>query len=147
MFVYSGGFLFSPDKSEVILIRKAKPSWMAGKLNGVGGKIEPGETPLCACVREFEEETGMYIPDPRWKHIRTEDYSEKHEHYPAIIYWFAAIAVKGEFDACATQEAEDIIKVRIADLLTWQREHALFNVPYLVLMAQALVDRPAIPKP
>ncbi len=50
------GFLFTEDFRSVALIRKARPEWQAGKLNGVGGKIEPGETPEQAMVREWTEE-------------------------------------------------------------------------------------------
>ncbi len=45
----------------IALIRKSHPSWQAGKLNGVGGKIETGETPAMAMVREFQEETGRRL--------------------------------------------------------------------------------------
>lgn len=51
------GFLFSEDGSRVLLVWKNRPAWQNGKLNGVGGKIEPGETPLQAMKREFLEET------------------------------------------------------------------------------------------
>lgn len=62
---YCLGFLFT--NSHVALIRKSKPAWQAGLLNGVGGKIEDGERPHEAMVREFQEETGAIIPD--WNHI------------------------------------------------------------------------------
>jgi len=62
---YVCGFLFSYKGSEVALIRKNKPAWQKGKLNGIGGKIEPGETPLVAMVREFKEETGALVTN--WK--------------------------------------------------------------------------------
>ena len=49
--------------NEVLLIDK-KRGIGAGKLNGAGGKIGSGESPLSAAVREFEEEL-MAIPvDP-----------------------------------------------------------------------------------
>lgn len=53
------GFLFSPGLDSVALIRKNRPQWMLGRLNGIGGKIEPGETPWQAMCREFEEEAGV----------------------------------------------------------------------------------------
>ena len=58
---YCAGFLFDNDLEFVVLIRKEKPAWQRGKLNGVGGKIEEGETPAEAMRREFLEETGMDI--------------------------------------------------------------------------------------
>lgn len=63
--VYVCGFLFSPDRSLVLLIRKHRPAWQAGKLNGIGGKIEPGETPRQAMAREFAEEAG--VPIDGWR--------------------------------------------------------------------------------
>jgi len=59
MIEYVVGFLC--DESRVVLIEKKRPSWQAGKLNGVGGKIEPGETPHEAMQREFLEEAGLNI--------------------------------------------------------------------------------------
>lgn len=44
----------------MVMIKKERPAWQAGLLNGVGGKIEPGETPFEAMVREFQEETGVH---------------------------------------------------------------------------------------
>lgn len=56
---YVVGFLFDEDKKEVVLIKKNKPEWQKGFLNGVGGKIEPGECAETAMEREFEEETSV----------------------------------------------------------------------------------------
>lgn len=44
--------------TQVLLVLKNRPSWQSGFLNLVGGKIEDGETPEDAAVRELEEETG-----------------------------------------------------------------------------------------
>jgi 8-oxo-dGTP diphosphatase len=59
--VYVAGFLFSDDGGKVLLIQKSHPDWQRGKLNGVGGHVEPGETPAAAMQREFEEEAGLTI--------------------------------------------------------------------------------------
>jgi 8-oxo-dGTP diphosphatase len=59
------GFLFSPDKKEVVLIEKNKPDWQKGKLNGIGGHKEDEEDLSKCMTREFIEETGVIIED--WK--------------------------------------------------------------------------------
>ena len=66
---YVCGFLFSPDRERVLLIRKRRPAWQAGKLNGIGGKVEAGETLPEAMIREFREEAALTVRD--WKHVLT----------------------------------------------------------------------------
>lgn len=63
---YVLGFMFSHDKQRVALIKKEKPEWQRGKLNGIGGKIEEGESPVEAMVREFREEGGVDTPPAQW---------------------------------------------------------------------------------
>jgi 8-oxo-dGTP diphosphatase len=67
MINYVAGLLFSPSGEHVLLIRKNRPEWQRGKLNGIGGHIEDGEAPLAAMIREFKEETGMTVKN--WKHF------------------------------------------------------------------------------
>ena len=55
------GFLRETNK--ILLIRKKRPAWQAGSLNGVGGRIKAKEKPIVAMRREFEEETGLVIRD------------------------------------------------------------------------------------
>jgi 8-oxo-dGTP diphosphatase len=64
---YVLGFMFSRGRRLVVLIRKDRPAWQRGKLNGVGGRIEPGEQPVDAMVREFGEETGCSTSADQWK--------------------------------------------------------------------------------
>ena len=44
-----------------ILLGLKKEGFGAGKVTGFGGKIEPGETPATAAIRELEEETGLKV--------------------------------------------------------------------------------------
>jgi 8-oxo-dGTP diphosphatase len=55
-----GTLLFLLDGDRVLLIRK-KRGHGAGKINGPGGKIDAGETPLQSALRETAEETGIEV--------------------------------------------------------------------------------------
>lgn len=56
--------LFVVDDSRILLIRK-KRGLGAGKINGPGGRIDAGETPLECALRETEEEVGIVPSDVR----------------------------------------------------------------------------------
>lgn len=58
---YVVGFAFDLEKRRVVLIEKKRPAWQKGRFNGVGGKIEKGEAPFDAMVREFKEEAGIEV--------------------------------------------------------------------------------------
>lgn len=50
--------MFLKRDGELLLAMK-KRGFGTGKWNGAGGKVEPGETPLAAAIRETEEEVGV----------------------------------------------------------------------------------------
>lgn len=61
-----GTLLFVVDAGQVLLIHK-KRGHGAGLINGPGGKLESGETPLQCAIRETQEETGVTAIDPEHK--------------------------------------------------------------------------------
>lgn len=67
---YVLGFAISGTE-KVLLIRKNRPQWQKGKLNGVGGKVEGQESDQEAMVREFWEETGVRTVKGQWIHFAT----------------------------------------------------------------------------
>jgi len=67
MQAYTCGFMFD-RAGDVVLILKNKPDWQRGRLNGIGGKLEPGETPAACMAREWSEETGDHKPRD-WSHF------------------------------------------------------------------------------
>lgn len=69
---YVVGLAFNRVADKLALICKKRPQWQAGKLNGIGGQVEVGETAETAMQREFQEETGVQITSP-WVLIATLD--------------------------------------------------------------------------
>ncbi len=80
---YVVGLLFDKDQSNLLLIEKKKPEWQDGLLNGIGGKVERGESPLEAMQREFKEEAGVYIEE--WDNFATIN------GHNSIIYFFYSV--------------------------------------------------------
>lgn len=69
MKLYVAGFLFNETRDQVVLIKKNRPDWQKGRLNGIGGHVEPGESVRNAMSREFSEEAGMFIAPSSWNEI------------------------------------------------------------------------------
>ena len=69
----------------------------AGQWNGVGGRIEPGETALENIVREVYEETGYRIRQVQFRGVLT---WRGHEEPEGGLYLFTAAAPDGEPGSC-----------------------------------------------
>lgn len=60
---YVLAIVLSLDQRRVLLLEKRSgPELLIGKLTGVGGKVEPGESHASAISRELAEEAGLSIP-------------------------------------------------------------------------------------
>lgn len=59
---------FIKQGSKLLLLNRESPAWM-GIWNGVGGKIEEGESARESIIREIFEETGLSINNPQFKGI------------------------------------------------------------------------------
>lgn len=98
------GFAFRHDASgTVVLVRKTHPHWQAGKLNGVGGRVEEDEVPMEAMAREFKEETGADIPFNRWIHFASLSTLNGVVHLYAANTW--------ETDKAHTMTDEEVVFV------------------------------------
>lgn len=122
---YVLGFMFDENLDYVALIEKQNPEWQRGKLNGIGGKVEIGETPFDAMVREFEEETGVLSYN--WIYSLT--MYEENEFNVYVYYAF-----DDSIHDVRTVEKET---VRIFDVdfdFCEIKAKSISNVPWLIMM-------------
>jgi 8-oxo-dGTP diphosphatase len=140
---YVVGFLFKPGYEMVVLIEKKRPLWQLGKLNGIGGHIEAGETPVEAMVREFREEAGVEVG--HWFHFRTEHFIHGSQ---VKVCFFAALATADQWWALSSQ-TDEILFFTSLPIDRKNSERLLYNLPYLIPMASVLLHQPLenIPAP
>jgi 8-oxo-dGTP diphosphatase len=75
------------DGKTLMVHRIKKPNDMhQGKWNGLGGKLEPGETPEECAIREIFEESGLRIRDPQLKGLLTFPAFAKEEDWYAFVF-------------------------------------------------------------
>jgi 8-oxo-dGTP diphosphatase len=73
-------------------VKKAQDMHL-GKWNGLGGKLEPGETPEECARREIQEESGLEVADLTWKGLLTFPGFSNDEDWYAFV--FVATVVDG----------------------------------------------------
>lgn len=104
---YVCGLIFSADRARILLIEKRRPAWQAGRLNGIGGKIEDGETPAAAMARELAEEAALALaPDAFWPVAVLDGDGFR-------VHFFAATA---DIDTARALTDEPLVVVPVADL-------------------------------
>lgn len=122
------GFLFNRNCKRVCLIRKNRPIWQAGKLNGVGGSIEPGETGPMAMAREFFEETGVHTLPLDW--IPVTDL-----YFKGIVVQMYAFSSQIVYDAVRTNTDEKVVKLAVQYIHKGSTD-CLSNIPALITLCE-----------
>ena len=90
----------------------------AGKWNGLGGKLEPGETPEACVIREVREESGLTITDPVLRGLLTFPAFANNEDWYAFV--FVARNFRGQLIDSAEGRLEWIDDERLLDLNLWE---------------------------
>lgn len=119
---YVVGFMFDERDESLLLIEKQNPEWQRGKLNGIGGKIEAGETPEDAMAREFHEEVGFHHDAVNWTlgiHLIGPDYE---------VFFFKTVG--------CTRLAKWVEKERPVVTESWRDlpKNVIFNLNWMIPM-------------
>ncbi len=131
---YVLGFAFCQDSGNdyVLLIKKARPANQAGKLNGIGGRVETehGETALSAMDREFREETGIAIDQTAWTHFATLEHPGPR---PSRVYcYLLRLPFSVLYQGKSPDPTEPVALLDLADL---PRADVMANLYYLIPLA------------
>lgn len=144
MTAYVAGFLVCPEEDSVVLVRKNRPAWQRGLLNGVGGHIEQGETPHEAMVREFHEETDLLVP--KWDPLTFITWPGEGEvrgekgGAGAIVWFFKRHAPPEMLQGVRTNTDETIEVLDIGTLLSYHRKELVPNLRWLLPLAAYTAD-------
>ncbi len=105
MLEYTLAFIFRGDS--VLMLRRTKAP-NARLLNGVGGKIKPGETPQQGVLREIREEVGIDVGDVRFIGTVTWDGSAETGDggmYVYFAFWPGDVSPSSGTDDCTGEGA------------------------------------------
>ena len=92
---------------------------------GIGGHIEPGETPGACILRECREETGLTLLDCRYRgvvHFRSDIYPDEEMHL------FTATRFEGNMTDCDEGELAWIDKKKLFDLTLWEGDRIFLRL-------------------
>jgi 8-oxo-dGTP diphosphatase len=92
------------DQTLMIHRIKKENDMHQGKWNGLGGKLEPGETPEECVIREIREEAGLVAHNPQLKGFLT---------FPGFANdedWYAFVFVVRDFEGELVESPEGILQ-------------------------------------
>ena len=103
----------------LMLYRNKKPNDIhEGKWNGLGGKLNPGETPEECATREIFEESGLHIENPLLKGVLT------FPEFSAGEDWYVFVFVIEEFEGDLIESDEGHLEWidddQLLDLNLWE---------------------------
>jgi 8-oxo-dGTP diphosphatase len=106
---------------------KKKGDVHLGKWNGLGGKMDPGESPEDCVVREVREESGLTVSDARLRGVLTFPAFRDGEDW--LVFVYTATRFTGELGECSEGELSWVDDAKIADLPLWEGDRVF--LPWL----------------
>jgi 8-oxo-dGTP diphosphatase len=97
----------------------------AGKWNGLGGKLEPGETPEECAIREIQEESGLRAVNLTMKGLLTFPAFAAEEDWYTFV--FLVEAFEGELINSAEGELRWIDNNKLLDLELWEGDRIFLD--------------------
>jgi 8-oxo-dGTP diphosphatase len=126
---YAVGFVMERSTTRVLLLRKLRPVFQRGLLNGVGGKVERDEHPDDAMAREWEEEIVAAQPESGWHGFAT-----LKPNPCSVIHCYAAMTESLPIgEGILIDSGDETVIVHLSDILS--RPNVLADLRWLVPLA------------
>ncbi|EIJ80596.1 NUDIX hydrolase [Bacillus methanolicus PB1] len=101
--------------NKILLLQKPRRNWWVAP----GGKMEPGESVKDSCIREYREETGIYLRNPKIKGIFTFIMKEGDR---VLSEWMMFSFLATEADGVNLDQSEE-------GILAWHELKNIKNLP------------------
>lgn len=105
---------------------KKKNDINQNKWIGLGGKLEPGESPEQCLVREIQEEAGVLLTSYRLRGILT-FVTKEVQAEPYCIFIYTADRFEGIVGSCPEGELEWVDNDRIEELELWEGDRLFWS--------------------
>lgn len=119
----SATLCYIKNEGKTLMLHRIKKEndYHEGKWNGLGGKMEAGETPEDCVIREVKEESGLDIVDPRMKGIITFPNFDGVNDW--LVFLFTADRFSGEMIDSAEGHLKWIDDDKLKDLKLWEGDY------------------------
>ncbi|MBA2685997.1 MAG: NUDIX domain-containing protein [Gemmatimonadaceae bacterium] len=134
--LYVLALLFTADKKRVVLMKRTRPSWQAGRVNALGGAIVVGESAVETARREVREEAGVDVAE--WAEVLVWEDAEYRMHVMRAVSELAGKARTQEDQEVFLADAS-ALPLNVIDNLRWLVPLALdVDVSFPIAVRSAL---------
>ncbi len=121
-------YVMKDDKTLMLYRNKKENDYHEGKWNGLGGKLEAGETPEECAIREVYEESGLKVSNPKMKGLIT------FPLFDGVDDWYVWLFVFKDFEGNLIDSPEGhlewIDNDKLTDLNLWDGDKIF--IPWLL---------------
>jgi len=130
---YVVGFAFNSALDNIVLLRKLRPKWQSGLLNGVGGQVEKWDPCVEeAMAREFQEEAALVTKPSDWRVFAIlEDSRGWTVHFLMACTYLGGVRTMTDEDVCVVR-ADELPK------------NVIPNLRWLIPMALSMASEPRV---